>query len=433
MKTINMEIRGVFEEWSEYASAKQLRQRHFPLQKVISYAEDKIVTLTGVRRSGKSSLMMLLFQLLRSRGKRVAYLNAEDPRLEPFNALDEFLAWFGDDGYLLIDEVTSVPGWDGWLARVHELTKPNLHLIVTSSKSYLQTPSRSLRGRSLHLDVHPLTFAERLSFKGITIPRTMAGGGVLDRELQDHLKYGGFPEVVLAAEEGKKQDLLTSYFREILSLDVGGAVGMETAVVNQFGRYLLRSPYFSATACHKALQGAGYRLGKEKVLAMETAAADCLLFHFLSVHSHSIKALNRYARKVHPGDLGFHWSVAGSEDQGRKLETLVFLEVMNARSYGDDIAYWRNAKGQEVDLLLLSQGKVRQAIQVCYDISDQKTMKREVDGLVQCSQDLQVEECLIINKDRSGEIDIDGRKVRLLSVMDFLSSGDVPLPRKPHP
>ncbi|MEI6797277.1 MAG: DUF4143 domain-containing protein, partial [Methanomassiliicoccales archaeon] len=256
---------------------------------------------------------------------------------------------------------------------------------------------------------------------------------VLQLELQDHLKYGGFPEVVLATEEGKKQDLLTSYFREILALDVGGAVGIETGVVNQFGRYLLRSPYFSATACHNALQGAGYRIGKEKVLSMESAAADCLLFHFLQVHSHSIKDLNRYSRKVHPGDLGFYWSVAGGEDQGRKLETLVFLEVMKARSYGDELAYWRNAKGQEVDLLLLSRGKVRQAIQVCYDISNEKTMQREVEGLRLCSQDLDVEECLIVNRDRSGEIDMDGRKVRLLSVLDFLSGGNVPLPGKSSP
>jgi predicted AAA+ superfamily ATPase len=413
-----MESRLAFEEWSAYAERRELRSRQFPLDKVISYAEDKIVTLTGVRRSGKSSLMVLLFQLLRSRGKKVAYISAEDPRLEG-NWLDELLEWFGDDGYLLIDEITSVPGWDGWLARVHELTKPYLHLIVTSSKSYLQSPSRPLRGRSIHMNVHPLTFSERLSFLSIQTSSTLAGKGAIERELDDHLRYGGFPEVVLAQDQGKKQELLSSYFREILALDVGGTVGAEANVVGHFGRYLLKSPYFSATACHNAMQSAGFRLGKEKVLAMESAAADCLLFRFLHVRSNSVKDLNRYPRKSHPGDLGFYWSVAGSEDLGRRLETMVCLEMTAAQKAGEEIDYWRDNEGREVDILLSSGGRARRAVQVCHDPTSAKTLAREVEGLRKCADDTGAEELLIVTR-QMPKVPLSYADVGIMPALEFL-------------
>jgi predicted AAA+ superfamily ATPase len=413
-----MESRLAFEEWSAFAARRQLRPRRFPLDKVISYAEDKIVTLTGVRRSGKSSLMVLLFQMLKSQGKKVAFVSAEDPRLEG-NWLDELLEWFGDDGYLLIDEITSAPGWDGWLARVHELTKPQLHLVVTSSKSYLQTPSRPLRGRSIHMNVHPLTFLERLSFLNVHVPPTTAGKGILEKELDDHLRYGGFPEVVLAQDLSKKQELLASYFREILALDVGGAIGIEASIVSYFGRYLLKSPYFSATTCHNAMQGAGYHLGKEKILAMENAASDCLLFRFLHVRSNSVKELNRYPRKSHPGDLGFYWSVAGIEDLGRRLESMVSLEMIAAMRAGEEIHYWRDNEGREVDLLLSSGGKARMAVQVCHDLSSAKTLEREVDGLRRCAEDTGAEELFVVTRQTSKVPFVYGN-VRILPLLDLL-------------
>jgi predicted AAA+ superfamily ATPase len=77
---------------------------------------------------------------------KVAYIKAEDSRLPPETLLDEALKWFGDDRHLIIDEITSVGDWSGWLARNHDLQKGRLKLIVSSSRTGLVLPPKALRG-----------------------------------------------------------------------------------------------------------------------------------------------------------------------------------------------------------------------------------------------------------------------------------------------
>lgn len=64
---------------------------------------------------------MLVAQELNRRGDKVSYVNMEDQRIRfEEDAWDQLLAWFGDqEGWLLLDEVTSMNGWEGFLARAH--------------------------------------------------------------------------------------------------------------------------------------------------------------------------------------------------------------------------------------------------------------------------------------------------------------------------
>jgi len=100
-----------------------------------------------------------------------------------------------------LDELTSAPDWEGWLARNHELLKGQLRLIVSSSRASLSKPSKPLRGRLLAYELYPLSFKEYLQFSGIEVEHTTAGIGRLERALNDYLVYGGFPEVVLLKDK----------------------------------------------------------------------------------------------------------------------------------------------------------------------------------------------------------------------------------------
>ena len=123
-----MESSNIFEEWNTYALRKVLLQRNVNLDAIERNSESKIVAITGIRRCGKSSVLMLLAQKLAKEGKEVCYVNVEDSRLgAEKNVLDQILKWFGDEGFLLLDEITSANDWSGWLARTHELLKGRLH------------------------------------------------------------------------------------------------------------------------------------------------------------------------------------------------------------------------------------------------------------------------------------------------------------------
>lgn len=415
-----MKIEEVAEEWSAYALGKELVPRDLPADAVLRAADNKVAVISGVRRCGKSSFLMLLAQRLRYNGKKACYVNLEDYRfVGEKDVLDRLLAWFGDEGYLLLDEVTSMPGWDGWLLRVHELMKGRIRLIVSSSRRSVRSPSRPLRGRCVYFDLYPLSLSERLSFLGVERGSTVVQKGTVDRYIQEHLAYGGFPEIVLQKDPSERTRTLLSYHREIVGLDMAAETGMDRGLVDLFSKYLLRAPYFSATACTNFLKGLGYKVGKDKVLELERAAADCLLFHFLSVRSNSVKDLAQQPRKVYAGDLGLH-AVGGTEDLGRRIENLVCLELLHRLEPGEEIFYWKDTAGAEVDFLLTSGLRITSAIQVCCDPSDQKTLDRELRGLRRCAEGMKPDRCLMVTMDTSAFYELDGMRVEAIPLREWL-------------
>jgi len=415
-----MKIEKVAGEWTNYALAKTLTHREQSSDEVLKASENKVAVVSGVRRCGKSSFLMLLAQCLRAEGRKTCYIDLEDPRLtgEP-DILDQLLGWFGEDGYLLLDEVTAIPGWDGWLLRAHELLKGRLRLIVSSSKRSVRSPSRPLRGRCVYFDLYPLSFSERLSFLDVPFGRTVVQLATVDKQVQEHLRYGGFPEVVLQKDPSERMRTLLAYHREIVGLDIAGETGMDRSMVELFSKYLLRSPYFSATSCTNFLKGLGYKVGKDKVLEMERAAAECMLFHFLYVRSSSIKDMAQQPRKVYAGDMGLHL-IGGTEDLGRKLENLVCLELLRRLAPGEELFYWKDTAGAEVDFLVTSGLNVSYAIQVCYDPGEAGTLNRELRGLMRCSDSMRPKRCLMITVDTSATYEMDGMTVEAVPLMEWL-------------
>ncbi|MEM3820344.1 MAG: AAA family ATPase, partial [Candidatus Micrarchaeaceae archaeon] len=87
-----MDLSDIFDEWDIYAGGRALKERYFDYDAAIENAERKIVAVTGIRRSGKSSLLMLLRQRLAKMGAKVCYVNLEDSRIKSHDdALDALL------------------------------------------------------------------------------------------------------------------------------------------------------------------------------------------------------------------------------------------------------------------------------------------------------------------------------------------------------
>jgi len=416
-----MVVKEAFEEWNEYAQRKVLLSRDLNLDSIINVSNSKIVAITGIRRSGKTSVLMLLAQKLSKKGKKVAYINLEDSRLrESKDVLDEVLKWFGDDGFLLLDEVTSADDWQGWLARNHELLKGKLNLIVSSSRKSLIAPNKLLRGRILPFELFPLSFKEFLEFKGVKVERTTAGKGRLEKAFLEYLKYGGFPEVVLARDEIDKVRILNAYFKDIVGLDVADISKMDVSTVETFGRYIVQSPYFSASKCLNFFKSLGYKIGKEKILELEKYAEAGYLFFFTPIFSYNIKDRSQYPRKAYCGDLGFYYSTTGKMDFGRLCENAAFLELRRRVQTGAEICYWKGKTGAEVDLLVKRGTSATDAVQVVYEAESEETMKREVRGLGECINELKPTKALMLTKDISGTKTVDGAKVQIVTIIDWL-------------
>lgn len=412
---------GVFEEWGNYAIKRNLKKRNIDLKSIVKSSNLKIVALTGVRRAGKSSMLMILQQDLIKQGKRVAYVNLEDGRIKNTeNILDKLLKWFGDSGYLLLDEITSINNWEDWLARNHEMLKGQLSLIVSSSRKNLVVPSKPLRGRILPKEVYPLSFKEFLEFKEIIIEKTTAGVGKIEKALNEYLIYGGFPEIVLIEDKTEKMRILNSYFRDIIGLDVAEIAGENINVVELFGKYVIESTHFSASKCLNFFKSLGYKIGKQSLLHLEKYSQESYLFFFLPIFSYNIKDRSQYPRKVYSGDMGLVYNVSGKQDMGKLFENAVYLELRRRLEQNREINYWKNAEDKEVDFVIREGLKAKELIQVCYEIENEKTRNREIRGLVECAHELKCLEGTIITKEKEGKETIEEVKIMFIPLWKWL-------------
>lgn len=416
-----MEAKDVFEEWDSYAKRQALRDREIDFEGIVRNAERKIVAITGIRRSGKSSVLMLLAQRLASAGKRVCYINLEDSRIaKDKDPLDEAVKWFGDSGYMLLDEVTSTKDWEGWLARTHDQLKGRLRLIVSSSRRALLVPSRPLRGRILPYELYPLSFREFLAFKGVETEKTTAGRGKIEKAFAEYVKYGGFPEIALTKEEVDKVRILHAYFRDIVGLDIAEASTENLAVVEAFGRYVLGCSYFSASKCLDFLKGLGHKIGKAKILQLEHFSQASYLFFFVGIFSYNIKDKSQYPRKAYGGDVGFRFATTGRLDIGRVWENLVLLELKRRAQGQKEVSYWKNKLGMETDFVVRQGTQATEAIQVVHEMGDEKTTERELKGLVACAKELKAKKAIVLTGEKTETRTVSGIRIQTHSLIDWL-------------
>ena len=416
-----MGVADVFSEWDTYSTRRRLLDREVDLDALVGSSGVKLVSVTGIRRCGKSSLLMLIRQRLGARGERAAYVNLEDTRLSSSrDPLDDVLRWFGDEGVLLLDEVTAAPDYEGWLARNHELLKGRLRLIVSSSRRSLASPSKPLRGRVLGFDLYPLSFREFVSFKRVPVDWTTAGRGRLERALEEYLKFGGFPEVVLAEGDTEKVAILGSYLRDIVGLDVVEASGVSLPTVRAFSEYVLQAPLFSGSKATRHLVALGHKIGKDTALALEHYIESSYLVHFTHVYSRSIKDRAQYLRKAYPGDTGFVYALQGRVDMDRLLENVVLLELKRKCGPLSEINYWRGRGGAEVDFVVRDGGRVKEAIQVTLSLSEERTRRRELNGLAACASELGAERLSVLTMGEPGRESLGGVDIAVESLMSWL-------------
>lgn len=413
----------IFSEWDAYAQRKELKSRDMDLASVESASALKIAAITGIRRCGKTSLLLLLRQRLAKEGRHAAYVSMEDSRLKGKDSLDSVLKWFGDSGYLLLDEVTSAEGWESWLARNHEMLKGKLKIIASSSRRGLAKPSKPLRGRIFAYELFPLSFKEFLEFRGIGIEHTTAGMGKIEKALAEYIEFGGFPEVVLFSDKLEKTKLLGTYFKDILGLDIAEVSGESVSMVELFGKYVLEAPYFSASKSLNFFKGLGHKIGKQSILDLEKYSQDGYLFFFVPIFSAKVKDKAQYSRKAYAGDTGFMRAISGKMDMGRLYENAVFLELRRRSQAGEEINYWKDDSGQEVDFVMRQGIETKELIQVVYELNDE-VRGREVGGLVSCAKETGLKSGLIITKDYEGQEKVDGVSIKFVPLWKWLTGSD---------
>jgi predicted AAA+ superfamily ATPase len=353
----------------------------------------QVVTLVGIRRSGKTYLLYATMRRLEAQGvdrRRLLYLNFEDDRLLPIHAgeLDLILRAHeelypevaGQKKYLFFDEVQNVPSWEIYVRRLHDTEDARLFVTGSSSSLLARELATALRGRSISYEVFPLSFAEFLTFRGLAHePYSRASESRMAASLEDYLKIGGLPEIVVA-DEVLRPRILKEYVDMVFYKDLVERYGVANPqVLRLLIRHCLGHPgaMFSVHKLYQDFRSQGLGLSKDTLYNYLSYLEESFVVFPLPVAERSLRKQTVNPKKLHPIDwaLAYPFVTEPSVDIGRKLETAVFLHWRRQR---DDLAYIGGDR--EVDLVV-NPDRPEHLINVAFSVSRAETWQRETAAL----------------------------------------------------
>ncbi|MFH1637602.1 MAG: ATP-binding protein [Candidatus Woesearchaeota archaeon] len=371
----------------------------------------EVITLTGVRRSGKSTLIYQLISRLIGGGIRpenVLYFNFDEPlEFKGTQALEfvynSFLELNNPKGrkYVFFDEIQNIEEWERWIKKSYDLHGRGVKFVLTGSNNSMLYDKLStlLTGRILAKTIYPLSFAEFLGFRNITIKDADMQKTEIKHFLIEYISLGGFPEAVLEDSDEVRKKRLEEYFNSIILRDIVQPNNIrEVAKLIELARYLITNNacILSYNSLSKAV-GLNITSLKEYMRLLENA----YLLLQLNFFSYSLKQtiMQQKPRKAYNIDNGMRNAVSHkfSKDEGRQVENLVFVEL---RRRGLEAYFWKGHG--EVDFVVKHKGNGVTAINVSYT---DKIECRETNALAEFKQaHKNVKALIVITKDTEQKV-----------------------------
>ena len=393
---------------------------------------NKAITVIGLRRVGKTYLLYQTMQelLKSSKLENIFYVNFEDNRLEGITSKDlsrivELYKKYNPKSktmYLFFDEIQNVAGWEKFVRRLLERRDARIFITGSSSKLLSKEIATSLRGRSLSFKLFPLSFREFLKFKGFEAkePFIEDERGVIMRFLEEYLQFGGFPEIV-NYDTHLKLRTLQEYLDMVIYKDLVERYGIEKiSVMKALIRLVVRnfSRRVSVRSLYNSLSSG--MVSRNTVYEYFSYLED--VGFVLPIRKFSEKESMRSIAKLYVADNGFP-TIYGLKDLGYRMENVVAIELLRRKHYFNpllDVYYWHDRQQREVDFVVTEGFEVRDLIQVCYDVDDLNTKKREINALLKASKELGCKNLHVITWDYEGVEEVEGKKVEFTPLWKWL-------------
>jgi predicted AAA+ superfamily ATPase len=390
----------------------------------------------GMRRTGKTFVTYERMKRLVADGiplKLIVHINFEDERLSRLTVDDlhligeihaELYPEFADGKvWYFLDELQCVMGWESYARRL--VDSPNVQLCLTGSSSKLLSEeiATQMRGRSLPIEVFPLSFSEYLRFNGILseVPRvgfTAREKGILRRAMSDYAERGGFPDVQ-GVSSGIRAAMLQEYVDAVLYRDiierhqVASVQALKYTLEYLFHNYARKT---STRSISGVLKNLSVPANRESIADYLDWFKDAYLVYPVSVLSDSLAVKRVNPDKYYLIDPGLirAMCVKNDAERGWMLENIVYMALR--RSIGK-ISYISNADGTEVDFHvhdMISHGE--RLVQVSYAMSDETTFLRETNAIRFAREKTGIQDCTIVTWDDEGEMD----GIRIVPVWKWL-------------
>ena len=380
-------LKNILIEQNLHWSDKQKRYvKRDMLDKLISYLPLKqIITITGIRRCGKSTLAKEAINHLIDNGidrNNILFVNLEHPYFIEYrrdanylgNILDAYLKLHDPQGkvYVLFDEVQYFDNWQVYVKSKYESS--DIKFIITGSNSSMLSNELNtlLSGRSLNIYLSTFSFTEFLRFKNIVIStefERLSRKIEIYRAKEEYLLWGGFYEVMEVDDESVKKEILLSYAKNIIYQDIVPRYKIRnSAVVERLFFYLLST---TTGQLNYTTLSHTFDISDKSVKEYINYFEDVFLLQRIDRFHNKPKERIKSTKKIYVLDNGFlQIAPKNSKNYGTLLENWVF-NIFYAQER--ELTYIKEVK--EIDFFY-----EQTLYQVSFDIENPKTKKREIDA-----------------------------------------------------
>jgi len=358
--------------------------------------------ISGIRRTGKSTLLR---QLMAGK-KDFAYLNFEDVRifgfeLKDFKRLEEIFSLQDKCDLYFFDELQVVDGWERYIRTLLDNKKT---VVITGSNASLLSKElgSKLTGRHLRYELFPFSFKEALSLWNVK-PSLQS--------FEKYLQIGGMPEYLKLLNDMILQEL----FNDIIARDITVRYNLRNPkLVKELALYLLSNvgKEFSFQKLRKM-----YDLGSvNTVISLIGYCEDSYLLFTVPQFDFSLRSRQVNAKKVYAIDTGFIRanSVSFSQDKGRILENLVFIQL---KRFGREVFYFK--KDNECDFITRDKNKKLELFQVCFELNEDNK-DREINGMLAAMDYTKQKSGTIFTLNQTDELEFDKRTIFVKPVWKWL-------------
>ena len=372
---------------------------------------DCVKVITGVRRCGKSTLLIQFMEKLKSEGVRedeMLMMNFESSEFDPLTDFNELNSYLKDrvpvEGrfYLFLDEIQRVEGWERAVnslmidteADIY-ITGSNAHLLSTDLATYLT-------GRYVEVRMLPLSFKEYTDLRGCGRPSYEV--------FREYFQYGGFPAIDPARGEQPVSAMMDDLYASIVFRDMVSRGNVRKP--EELGRMVAYLMFNIGDPIETTTMARALRINVRTAERYLTVIQGACMFYRADRYDLRSTVLSP-APKYYAVDPGLRNNAVGisSKDRGRVLENIVFLELKR-RNYRIMIGKWDS---KEVDFVTEKNGR-RAYWQVCPGYYDDDTEARELAPL-RAIRDSNPKTVILM--DHEGEsFTRDG--IRELGITDFL-------------
>lgn len=378
-----------------------------------------IVVITGIRRSGKSTLLRQITEKYYN-NKDFYYINFEDERLFNFDAskfndiYETLIELDGECKTFFIDEIQNVKNFETFVRRFYDM---GFKFYITGSNANILSKEigTKLTGRHIDIIVNPFSFIEFLRLKNFKLGKNTLylpeAKVKLKKLFEDYLTKGGMPEYLLYGDI----EILMRTYEDILIKDIIVRYNVDNVLqIREMYQYLITnfSNKFSYNAIKKIIKIGSVNTVKKHISYLN----EVYFAKTISKFDHSLKKQIVNDKKMYIIDHGFIQIISTrlTKDKGWLLENIVFNTLNNQFV---DVFYFSDQK--ECDFITFKQKNINSIIQVTWELNE-KNKERELDGLLSAMHTFKQKTGLILTYDQEDEEMIGDKKIIVKPVWKWL-------------